>query len=327
MAELVYKTSVEIPRPVILGHEALLRLDGILEEYWQNLNKRKEESIRTQVDREMDESLTRYPALYQEEEKKVSRRKEVETWVASRCADDALSISIEFSDDTKLSVKSFTEAMRHPHVMKEAPGGFEVSLRCKEVRCKVTLRENWGGLSIEVSPEGSPIANDLFGALKDWAMRNRAPSWQRLWHRGQLLVVFLWGVWLSSVLIVPGVIYGGASKTAYSAEAAKLLSKGLSSGDQLKATEIMLALASGYSPAPARATLPGWYWLLTIGGLALCLILSFPPNCVIGLGAGEARLRRWKVWLGFVFYSVPVFLFTTFIFPALVRLVRILFHL
>jgi hypothetical protein len=117
------------------------------------------------------------------------------------------------------------------------------------------------------------------------------------------------------------------TRTAYKTEAAKLLSKGLSSSDQLKATEIMLALASDYSPAQAHATLPGWYWLLTIGGLGLCLILSFPPNCVIGLGAGEGRLHRWEVWLKFVFYSVPVFLFTTFLLPALVKLIRIFFHL
>jgi hypothetical protein len=328
MAELVYKTSVEIPRPVILGHEALLKLDGILEEYWQILNKHREESIQRQIDREMEEGLTQYPSLYNEEQKKVSLRGRVEKQLAQRYADDALSISIHFSDDTKLSVRSFSEAMRHHHVTNKTPDGFRVSLRCGEVRCIVALRDDSGGLAIEVSPEGSPNANDLFGALKDWAMRSRAPSWQRFWHRRRALVVLLWWLWTSSVLAVPLVIYSEATKTDYKAEAAKLLSKGLSSGDQLKATEIMLALASDYTPARVvRFTLPGWYWFLTVGGLALCLILSFPPNCVIGLGAGEARVRGWRVWLKLVFYSVPIFLFTTFLLPFLVRLVRILLHL
>jgi hypothetical protein len=65
MAELIYKTSVEIPRPVFLGREALLKLDEILEEYWRRLSKRKEEDIRVQVDREIEESLAKYSAYYQ----------------------------------------------------------------------------------------------------------------------------------------------------------------------------------------------------------------------------------------------------------------------
>jgi hypothetical protein len=147
------------------------------------------------------------------------------------------------------------------------------------VSCTVTLRQDWGGVSIEVSPEGSASANDLFGALKDWAMRKRAPSWQRFWHRYRLLVLPAWFAWFYSLSLIPLAIYSRAAKTAYEAEAAKLLSKGLSSGDQLKATEIMLALSSNYTPASVSVTLPGWYWLL-IGGLALCLILSFPPRSV-----------------------------------------------
>jgi hypothetical protein len=113
MAELVYKTSFEIARPVMLDREALLKLDGILQEYWQNLNKRREESIRIEVDQEMKQWLTSYPPHYGEEETKEALRERIKAMVASRLAYayDALSISVQFSDGTKLSVESFSEAM------------------------------------------------------------------------------------------------------------------------------------------------------------------------------------------------------------------------
>lgn len=326
MGDLVYKTSLEISGPWLLSIDQLKALDDVLDENWTRLQKHHEQMLQQAVDREVQADVAEFPRLYPTDKEKRSHREHIERLRHSQ-EPETRSVAMVFGDGTRLSVATFREAILHPHVMRDVPIAFDVDLRCGAVECEVSLRSGFMSerLDLRVTPANSAIASTLFVALRHWAESAKAPKWQQIWRPLRPVIVMLLIAWPTVVVLLAGLARELGAKLKYQEQAAQLLKNGLSQGDQLKAIELILSFSADRFPNDQVTHFPGWLWVFAGGGLIILLILCFPPKIVLGIGKGETKLRRWRWWLRLVFYLVPAYLLTTFVWPSLTRIVTSVF--
>jgi hypothetical protein len=313
MSEFFYQTSESLSGPWLLPGEQLRALDKILSDEYSRLIERNErlleveveDQLRRDLDFESKEIRTREEIKQKREQIKKSLR------VYHRYTESRELVIFFDKDRRKMKVEKFEDALRESTLMDEVPTRFEAKLECGEIRCDVGLSKYLGTLDIRVSPEHISEARELFVSLLGWAKANRPPKWQQLWPTFNGLQ---WILWIAVLLISFGVVSDSA-KTAYKQEASALLQKGVSQENQLRAIEILLALQSEYSPPSRGGSLPGWLKLLFFGGLITCIVTSFAPKTILGIGKGEDKIRFWRRWLRFVFYLVPSFIFLNVVWP------------
>ena len=101
-------------------------------------------------------------------------------------------------------------------------------------------------------------------------------------------------------------------------EAHKLLAGGVTPVNQTRAIELSLAIASDYGGAVAKG--PGLrYWTTTALVVLIFLWMYFCPKVEIGIWRGKARLKRWRIWGGTVFISIPTLLLSTLGMPWILK--------
>jgi hypothetical protein len=301
MAELIYPTSLTWEGPWLLGSEKLNLLDEILDEFWPQLKERGGDPFKREVESRVAELLA---------QGREATREEVEKEISWRRPKYSKTLTLYLETGKSLEVDSFKEALLHPQVQTELADGFRAAIESGELKAEVRLGL-W--MSIEVSPAKDALAVALFGALSNWAASSTPSKWLRRW-RG--LSGIQWMAYFFLVVILLGVVAENPGKKSAQAEAVKLIQDGVSSSNQPKALETLLKLA--VSPDAVNPHIPAWLYFLAFGGLALCVLLSFrPPAVILGIGAGEKRLRRWKTWLKVVFVVVPAFVFTNVLWPLI----------
>lgn len=357
MAEFIYTTSYTGRGPWLIDADRLEELDVILGEEEARLSKRSEERLNAEVERQLQndyvveaqiadidlrrklfkiddtdrqrgESLTKNDDAEKidkeaEIEKiKQKRREEISARLVTSTFSDYLqsrSLTIRLKKNKKVVVKSFGEALREQSLIEEMPVGFTFVLRNGEIKCTIEMRQD-GSLDISVSPEHLPESRELFAALQRWVIPMRPPTWQQLW-------VFLnpiqWILWFVLLLIIGTVIEDSKSyaKQTFTNQANQLLKDGISQEEQLKAIETILALQADYIPPGQQSHTPGWLNLLIFGGLTICLVLTFAPKSLIGIGRGQEAIGRWRKWMRFVFIIVPGFIFLNIVWPWLSNII------
>ena len=354
MAEFIYTTSSFDRAPWLIDSEGLEALDVILDEEEARLLKRNEDRLNAQVERELQDDwfvkskistldtielrknlgLDSADRQGDEEPQKVvaqdrsreavlqeikqGRREEIRAKLVTASYSDYLqsrSLTIRLKKNKKVVVKSFGEALREQSLMEEEPVGFTFALRTGEIRCTIDMRDD-GSLDISVSPEHLQESRELFAALQRWAAPKRPPIWQRFWV---LFNPIQWGFWIT-LLLVSGLIVNDSksyAKETFRNQAHQLLKDGISQDEQIKAIETILAIQAEYIPPGQQSGTPGWLKLLIFGGFAICLVLTFPPKSLIGIGKGQVAIVRWRKWMRFVFIIVPGFIFLNIVWPWL----------
>jgi len=256
--------------------------------------------------------------------KNITRR----PWTKARAAwqhSSSKTVTLHLVSGASTRVKSFQEAMRDPALMNETVRGFHVELKCASVEATVNLSRRYCELTVKVAPESSQLAREIFSVLMQWQKSNQPPAWQRIWKSAASFGVH-WIAWIFVVLMaLTSLAERDPGKLSVKHEAHTLLKTGVSATNQLKALELLLSLESGYSPPVSTSQWPRCFLLFLFGGLIACIILSVPPNTVIGIGRGDEHLRYWRWWLRFVFYLVPVWLISTFVWPHVQPVVQGLF--
>lgn len=173
-------------------------------------------------------------------------------------------------------------------------------------------------MSLRVSPENIPEARELFVSLKQWMATVAPPKWLHFWRR---FVGLQWLIWIIAIVVI--VVTAGdpkeQAKRTYQQQAHELLKDGLTQENQLKATETLLALQSGYVPSNQSARTPGWFLFLLFGGFLVCIASSILPSAVLGIGRGQDRIKFWRKWIWLVFIAVPSFVFLNIIWPYLTK--------
>jgi len=353
MAEFIYTTSTSVRGPWLIDADKLEELDNILGEEEARLLKRNEERLNAEVERQLqgdyvvdskmhqlklrkllrDDSPPKEgeePARNAEEpdreaeiEKiKGERRNEIRSNLVTRGYGGYLqsrSLTIRLKKNKKVIVKSFGEALREQSLSEEMPDGFTFDLRSGDITCTIDMRQN-GSLDISVSPEHLPESRELFATLQRWAGPTRPPTWQRFWMS---LNPIQWALWLC-LLMVSGLMIDDSkshAKEAFRNQAHQLLKDGISQDEQIKAIETILALQADYVPVGQQSRTPGWFMLLIFGGFAICVVLTFTPKSLIGIGRGQEAIGRWRKWMRFVFMIVPGFIFLNIIWPWLSNII------
>ncbi|HEY0172311.1 MAG TPA: hypothetical protein VGB98_14905 [Pyrinomonadaceae bacterium] len=342
MAEFIYTTSITVYRPVFIDADKLEALDKILDEEMQRLHRYNESRINIEVekgltddweyrlgllrlqdkvrDKELqrafdesspvsDEELSRFSD--EEEAEKQKLREELRKRISSRFR-ETRNITIYLKGNKKTVVSSFVDALRQQALLDEIPVRFEVTLRSGDIGCDIRIDRD-GDLTIGVSPEHLSESRELFASVQRWALSVRPPAWQRWW----VVLNFLqWPLFIIGLLIAASI--ASNSENTYKEQAVQLLKDGVTQDEQLKAIELILLLEAGLVPTGQGKT-PGWFMFFLVGGLILCVILSVTPKSMIGIGKGEEKIKRWRIWLRIVFILVPGFIFVQILLPYLLR--------
>lgn len=234
-------------------------------------------------------------------------------------------LTLLLKDKKRLMSETFEQAGRHLGIAAEAPVGFELQLQAGDIRCSLSIEEGYTPrLDLRVATAERSEGNELFAALRQWIDGVKPTAGQRWWVKLQGLQWFVWFSWLIVTLFIEAAI---ASSSPYEEAAHKLLAHGLERADQLKALQILLALSSDYQPqGSAGLHLHAWFWVSLVAGLISCILLSIQPRVCIGLGKGETRVRRWRRWMSFVFFSIPSFVFLAIASFFANRLLGAMFH-
>ena len=241
------------------------------------------------------------------------------------------------------TVKSerFADAIKQPHVVTEEPLGFRAHLQADRIAASVNLTKlaqnviqpvsstqfqvisKSPQLEFNVEPSESPLAQDLFGALQNWAADFAPSTLLRQWYRFKVLTIVLLALWLAMGLIF-GFFNVGVSNASYKEQAHKILQEGINESNQRKAIELILAIDSDYPPQAETllwGSKPGRkYWSFFVSGATVLLALSICPSVVIGIWSGKRKLTRWRNWMKWIFVTVPGAVFLAAVLPRILSI-------
>ncbi len=328
MPEIVHTTEISQDGPWLITRQQLLALDSIVESEWKKLLERREDLINAEVEKQLTSRLG-HPSKPGRKAEREEIREKLYDIAASHSARQRIAV-IYLSDDRRVAVGSFEEALREPALLHERARGFSLYLRAAELECTLKALASSTFLHIEVSPERDVAAKGLFAALRGWVDTVRPPIWQRLWLQARSF----WGQWFAWVLALLITLFyiaalapdtSAAARAARYSETLATLKSGVSATNQFKALELILSYTSGATPASKTVTVPIWAMWILCGGPLFCVALSFAPSVVLGIGKGEESIRRWNRWMKLVGVTFPLWVMTAFVWPKILAFLKGLF--
>jgi hypothetical protein len=309
MPEIIYSTKTKINGPLLLDHSSLLAVDKIMTEQKPVL-----EELRSQL---IDQSVAQRMSELKEENADVSEEQEklVRESLERRAAEYSTALTLYLANGSRLRAKSFGEAVAHSEFSDVPASGFGLSLSCGAL--SMTLNSDSDlfstNMSLVVSPSNAEGATNLFTEMRRWVRTVQAPLWQQWWCRLGHLRFIVWLAWSFLVLMVT--LYAiGLDDSYYKRQARDLVHEGINQSNQQKAIQTILAIQADVA-GPTQRNLGHRYWFFLLGSLAVCLMLTYPPKFVLGLGSGEDKIKRWRAWTKFVFVSIPGFVASSFLWP------------
>lgn len=319
MGQLLYPTDEKLGGPWLLDEKALEDFDGIVDSEWERLTLLRESEVNTEAERRVGERREHFGGWTSDEEQAYREEVRKELREPSQYP-HRRTLEIKFKSGRTLVTNSFADAKRDAATHGEVAIGFSFRMKSGERTGEVELPYYGNDLRVSASPQGSSPSLELFLALREWAIRYRAPRWQRLWRSQLYWLWMLFGVLLLTTTIA---LAGGSPKFAKE-EARRLLSGGLQTTEEKeRALELTLSLLADYQPeGTGEPGMPGWYLLLNGAAFISCFILSFRPSVTLGIGRGCARLKWWRWWMRIVGVVVPGLLFSSFVVPQIVDGIR-----
>src|SRR6266481_1353908 len=243
-------------------------------------------------------------------------------------------IIFSFRHGKQLETDSFREAISHPEVAHEVITGLKYEASIGRTLAVLTLQKanNKGSLpltddevelSIIVEPHGEPLSEQVLTIMRSWSDNIAAP----LWHKFLFELRAFWRFILIAWCAIFGVYLISPSPPSfrdyYKQEARKLLEQGVSSNNQQKAIELLVAIQTGTAPSgvqPGRDSKIGAIAINLSALMGISVLASLPGFC-IGIGKGKQTLRRWRGWLRLVSGTVAVLLSTHYFYPQLYALI------
>lgn len=322
MAVIVHNTSFEMKGPWLLDREQLIELDRIIEQHWGSLLHYREQKIEEEINSELDSRNkdVRYPSTA--DRQKIRERIESNTYLFGMTR----ILTIFNTDGTQIQAPDFASVIQNPDVENRIVKGFRLSLKCANIECNLILRSYNPDITLDISPGTVDEARALFIAIKGWLNRVKAPLWQRI------AVGSFYGWWWSIFIIILISSFGIFTKDISPEwqqikHAHDLLKNSIDNNDIRDSVATTLAIVSEYEK-PNRHTVfsfPNWYVCLLIAILFLCLILTFLPKIVIGIGKGERSIIRWRRWLHFISYTIPIVVLSSFVWPRITDWIKSFF--
>jgi len=318
VARLSFPTEGKVPPPVLIDASQLEALDRLLDEHTHKLRLEREQRISELVNTEINERVVQGILKEDRIENETPRIRESVARLHS-LEREIRSVTIYLPQGKEVEGNRFADATSHPLGEKETPLGFLLLLKVGEVKARVSVAGPWReGLYIDVEPNDAEIAQELYGALRNWASDVEPPKWQQIWCVLRSLFGWLLYLWIAMGLVfIPLSNRGEAGKNVQKAEARKLLANGINPGSQQRALELLLAIESDYDPGIPTLSLGRRYWgyfalgAMVLGAACIC------PQISIGILNGKQRVRRWRLWIKTVTVTVPALVVTSILLPWL----------
>ncbi len=313
-----YPTEVEMPGPWLLEDQALLQLEQILDDEWKRLETRRNSLIEVEADEKIrewqDSGLLKTP------KEKKDKRQEFIRNPSYTLARSNKNIVLFLKNKGTYPTDKFSSALRDNALLDETVTGFSVDMESADIRYKIRTKSWSDELHINVSPENTTEAREIYVSLRDWAEKNSLPYWQRLWNK---IYGINWYVWL--ILVFMSLMIWSAtlsSSTSNAKQRAKdLLNTGITQQNTSEAIELLLIIQTDYDPMapPVNIKIPSWLKILFWSGLVLNTLLSFRSKTLLGIGKGRKKLSNWKIWYKFIGITIPGLIITSFIWPLFVE--------
>jgi hypothetical protein len=312
MAHLQYPTSASVQPPLFLSKDKLLELDKILTDHLPQIEAEHERNIEADFEKYYGSPVGADP-----KEHEIKKR-----FLEGRRQQREISLTIHFKNGTKLQANSFREAARHAEINSAPTEGFALSIVYRPVRVSLRMSDRKSEMSISADPSDNPVVTELYGDLRNWAQSVAPKPWQRMWvSTGHMLDTLVWMAWIVLALFVLFPSKQDVNKLYFQSQARELLKSGVNASNEKKALEILLAIESGYEAPPSSSSpISRRSIALVVGVFFSCLIFSFPPRSVLGIGRGEKLLALWNRWLRFISVSVPGYLASIYLWPKITAL-------
>jgi hypothetical protein len=313
MAQIIYSNSLEVAGPWILDANALAALDKTFVEQRGKLKEYVARTRARQIEERLDDLVKLYPSETPEK-----RRERAEKFVGASSLEEQFSLVLQFGDGTSLSVESFAEAMKAREAKDQRVTGFRALLKAGAVRGGLDLVDRNSEIRLLVTPEAAPEARELFGSLEQWVDGTRPPRWQQLWLDFGGFAPVLWFV----LFVIFGIVLD--SRSSFKTEARSIVNRHVQSADVPHALEVLLGIASDASP-PGNTSMPKWFIAFSLIGLIASIALVIRPKTCIAIGRGRNWVRFWRTWTKFISVTIPLTVFSSFIWPFLVNLIKKMF--
>src|SRR5467141_25723 len=299
MAHLQYPTSALVRPPLFLSKEKLFELDKIIADHLPQIETENEKSIEADFDKYYGSTVD-----LNSEAGGIKKKK----YLKEKLQEGTISLTVHFKNGTQLHANSFREAARHAEINSATAEGFALSIVYRPIQVSIRTSDRKSEMTISANPSDSPVVTELFGDLRNWAQTVAPKPWKRVWaSTDHMLDTVVWMVWIVLALFVLFPSKQAENRLYFQGQARELLKSGVNPSNEKKALEILLAIESGYEapPSPPHSSpISRRSIALTIGTFFCCLIFSFPPRSVLGIGRGEKVLQRWNWWLKFISVSV-----------------------
>lgn len=319
MAKVSYPTEARIPRPLLVAEDQLKRLDQILDQSLAKLRLERDRKLEADIDEDIADDLRR-ARIKKEDITSEYREKLTKQWLLrSSWREEEKVFTIFLTRGREVTVESFAEAESQAISQDEVPLGFVCRMNVGPASLHVSVNGGWTeDLRIEVKPNDGEAAQEIFGALVNWANDVKAPKWQRRWYQLQLASVMLLSfIVLMGAILFPLLTWGEGVQESNREQARRLLAQGgVNSANEIRALELILAIESQYEPAGSQRRLPSArYWTYISLASVFLLIIAIPPTLAIGLWKGKEKLRREKLWIRIVTVTIPTLVVTSVVLP------------
>jgi hypothetical protein len=308
--ELIYPTRTQVVGPILIDTSSLMDLDKIIAEQRETLIALRSKLI----EQSMAERVAELGSVTAEDLKK---KKELwQPYFEGRAPEYSTKVTLYLSDGSRLKAKSFAEAAAHSEFSQVPASGFELSTVCGAISLTLVAETDAYStlMRLDVSPSSAEGATNLFSEVRRWLRKVQAPRSQQWWCKLGHNRFFLWMGWAFVAFFMTISALGGLGDGYYRRQGRELVRQGVNGANQQKAIETMLALQTEMS-GPVQQSPKRRFWFFLFGSFLVCLMLSYPPKLVIGLGVGEDKIKRWKSWTNFVFLVVPGFVASNFLWP------------
>ncbi len=228
------------------------------------------------------------------------------TYELRRLASESKEVRVDFESGQSIVSDSIAKIQREAAIAHETPIALQIRVESGPISARISIDKQYGGglLRLNVTPEQSHEAREMFVALRTWAMRVKWPWWQNA-----SLITAVWMVWMAS-LFATAFLISTPEKLARreaSKQAVTLLQDGLSADEVTEAVGLILAIETRQVPVPPESEPRTFVAWVLFGGFVACALFSVRPKLELGIAAGVSRLKAWRWWLNFIAVTLPGF--------------------
>src|SRR5258707_10189255 len=180
MVKLSVPTSTEIQGPLLIDPPQLEVLDQIIDRYLERMREYKNATVNEQASQKAAEAVSEgWLKADQAASYEAEKRRDL---LSSYTFRETRSFSLYLSRGREIQAHRFSEAASQPVGDQETALGFSSYVKVGKVEANIRLRSSISaGISIDVEPNHVEVAQELFGALSNWANDIEAPRWQQRW--------------------------------------------------------------------------------------------------------------------------------------------------